>query len=121
MGLRPRFKSPLSQTRDKLIVYALRPLMKLPRRSRYLMACSVLVLATTLLLLNPQSSTLNESYKEGDVLARTIVVPSDINSVDTAATEQRKAAARDRTRPVFNFDSSRTETSVMSFVEDWEE
>src|SRR5688572_18682460 len=95
--------------------------MKLPRRSRYLMACSVLVLATTLLLLNPQSSTLNESYREGDVLARTIVVPSDINSVDTAATEQRKAAARDRTRPVFNFDSSRTETTVMSFVEDWEE
>ncbi len=121
MGLRPRFKSPLSQTRDKLIAYALRPLMTLPRRTRYGMACSVLVVATTLLLLNPHSSSLNENYEEGDVLARTIVVPSDITAIDTPATEQRKAAARDKTRPVFNFDSSRTETSAQSFIEGWDE
>jgi putative nucleotidyltransferase with HDIG domain len=121
MGLRPRFKTPLSQARDKLIAYALRPLMKLPRLARYFMACSVLVLATTLLLLNPNSSRFDENYREGDVLTRTIVVPADISTVDSAATESRKAAARENTRPVFNFDSSRTETSVQSFVAGWEE
>lgn len=121
MGLRPRFKTPLSQARDKLIAYALHPLLKLPRRARYLMACIVLVLATTLLLLNPNSSSFNENYKEGDVLTRTIVVPADVSAVDSAATESRKAAARENTRPVFNFDSSRTETSVQSFVAGWEE
>jgi cyclic-di-AMP phosphodiesterase PgpH len=121
MGLRPRFKTPFSQARDKLIVYATRPLMKLPRRTRYFIAYSVLVLLTTLLLINTHSSSLNENYKEGDVLTRTIVVPADITAVDLAETEQRKTAARENTRPVFNFDSSRTETSVQSFVAGWQE
>jgi putative nucleotidyltransferase with HDIG domain len=121
MGLRPRFKTPFSQARDKLIVYAMRPLMRLPRRTRYLMAYSVLVLLTALILINPHSSSLNENYKEGDVLTRTIVVPSDITAIDLAETETRKTAARENTRPVFNFDSSRTETTVQSFRAGWEE
>jgi len=121
MGLRPRFKSPLSQARDKLIAYALRPLRTFQPRTRFLIACSALVLATTLLLLNPHSSILNENYKEGDVLSRAIVVPADITTVDLAETERRKAAAREATRPVFNSDSSRTEASVQSFVAGWEE
>ena len=121
MGLRPRFKTPFSQARDKLIAYAMRPLMLFRPRTRFLIACSVLVVATTLLLLNPHSSTLNENYKIGDVLTRTIVVPADITAVDLAETEKRKAAAREAVRPIFNFDSSRTETSVSSFVASWEE
>ena len=121
MGLRPRFKTPFSQARDKLIAYAMRPLMMFKPRTRFLVACSVLVLATTLLLLNPHSSSFTDNYDEGDVLRRTIVVPADITAVDLAATEQRKAAARETTRPVFNLDSSRTETSVQSFVAGWEE
>jgi cyclic-di-AMP phosphodiesterase PgpH len=121
MGLRPRFKTPFSQARDKLIAYALRPLMLVQPRTRFLVACSVLVLATTLLLLNSHSSTLNENYKEGEVLTRTIVVPGDLTAVDLAETEKRKTAAREATRPVFNFDSSRTETSVLSFKAGWED
>jgi len=121
MGLRPRFKTPFSQARDKLIVYAMRPLMMFRPRTRFLVACSVLVLLTTLLLLNPHSSSLNENYKEGDVLTRTLVVPADITAVDLAETERRKTAARENTHPVFNFDSSRSETSVQSFVAGWDE
>ena len=121
MGLRPRFKTPFSQARDKLIAYSLRPLMVLKPRTRFLIACSVLVLATTLLLINPNSSNINENYKEGEVLNRPIVVPEDITAVDLAETERRKAAARASTRSVFNFDSRRTETSVQSFVAGWEE
>ena len=121
MGLRPRFKTPFSQARDKLIAYLMRPLMVFKPRTRFLIACSVLVLATTLLLLNLHSSSLNENLKEGEVLSRTIVVPADITAVDPAATEVRKAAARETTRAVFNFDSSRTETSVQSFVAGWDE
>lgn len=121
MGLRPRFKSPFSQTRDKLIAYALRPLWVFKPRTRFLIACSVLVLATTLLLLNTHSSNLNEDYKEGDVLSRAIIVPADITTVDLAETEKRKAAARGATRSVFNFDSSRAETSVQNFLASWED
>lgn len=121
MGLRPRFKTPFSQARDKLIAYAMRPLMFFRPRTRFLIGCSVLVLLTTLLLLNTHSSVLNESYKEGEVLTRAIVVPADITTVDLAETDKRKAAARESTRSVFNFDSTRAETSVQGFLASWDE
>ena len=121
MGLRPRFKTPFSQARDKLIAYAMRPLMFFRPRTRFLIACSVLVLLTTLLLLNTHSSNLNENYKEGDVLSRAIVVPADITTVDLAETEKRKEAARESTRSVFNFDSTRAEISVQNFLASWDD
>src|SRR5690349_2217633 len=115
MGLRPRFKSPLTQARDKIIAYTLRPLMAFKPRTRFLIACSVLVLLTTLLLLTNRGSSFNEDYKLGEVLGRSIIAPTDLSAVDQAETEKRKNTARETTRPVFNFDSSRAETSVQSF------
>lgn len=121
MGLRPRFKTPFSQARDKLLAYLMRPLMVFQPRTRFLIACSLLVLLTTVLLLNPHSSTLSENYKEGEVLNRAIIVPADITTVDLAETERRKQAARDTTRPIFNYDATRAQTSVQSFLASWDE
>ena len=121
MGLRPRFKTPFSQARDKLLAYAIRPLMVFQPRTRFLIGCGVLVLLTTLLLLSSRPSSFNENYKLGDVVGRSIVAPRDLTAVDQAETERLKAAARESTRPVFNYDSSRAETSVQSFRSDWEE
>ena len=70
MGLRPRFKTPFSQARDKLLAYAMRPLMVFHPRTRFLIGCCVLVLLTTLLLLSNRPSSFNENYKLGDVLGR---------------------------------------------------
>src|SRR5215208_3359669 len=121
MGLRPRFKTPLSQARDKLTNYAIRPLMVLQPRTRFLIGCSVLVILTTILLLNNLTSSFTENYRLGDVLGRSIIAPADLTAVDQAETERRKAVARQTTRIVFNFDSSRAETSVQSFRTAWEE
>jgi putative nucleotidyltransferase with HDIG domain len=121
MGLRPRFKTPFSQARDKLLAYAIRPIMVFQPRTRFLIGCGVLVLLTTLLLLSSRPSSFNENYKLGDVVGRSIVAPRDLTGVDQAETERLKAAARDSTRPVFNYDSSRAETSVQSFRSDWED
>src|SRR5215217_6756050 len=121
MGLRPRFKTPLSQARDKLADYAIRPLMVLQPRTRFLIGCSVLVILTTILLLNNLTSSFTENYRIGDVLGRSIIAPADLTAVDQAETERRKAVARQTTRIVFNFDSSRAETSVQSFRTAWEE
>lgn len=121
MGLRPRFKTPFSQARDKLLAYAMRPLMVFKPRTRFLIGCSVLVLLTSLLLLNPHSSSLNDNYKEGEVLTRAIVVPADITTVDLAETDRRKEVARETTRPIFNYDSTRAETSVQSFLASWDD
>ena len=121
MGLRPRFKTPYSQARDKAVAYVMRPLRWFRPRTRFLIGCGVLVLLTTLLLLSTRSSSFPENYKLGDVLTRSIMAPADLTAVDTVATERLKGAARETTRAVFNFDSSRAETSVQSFRTAWEE
>ena len=121
MGLRPRFKTPFSQARDKVIAYAMRPLMWFRPRTRFLIGCGILVLLTTLLLLSTRSLSFTENYRPGDVISRSIVAPADLSAADPVETERRKAAARDTTRAVFNFDSSRAETSVQSFRTAWEE
>jgi putative nucleotidyltransferase with HDIG domain len=90
-------------------------------RTRFLVACSVLVLLTSLLLLTNRGSTFNENYQLGEVLGRSIIAPTDLSAVDQGETEKRKNIARETTRPVFNFDSSRAETSVQSFRSDWDE
>src|SRR6185369_16113116 len=120
MGLRPRFKTPMSQARDKLMAYATRPLMVFKPRQRFLIGCSVLVLLTTFLLFSNRSSSFNDNYRLGDVLTRSITAPADLTAVDQGETERRKAAAREATRAVFNHDSSRAESSVQSFRTAWE-
>src|SRR5215510_3804746 len=100
----------MSQARDKLVAYALRPLMVLQPRTRFLIGCSALVFLTTLLLLTNRSSTFNENYKLGDVLIRSIIVPADLTAVDQVETDRLKNIARESTRAVFNFDSSRAES-----------
>ena len=121
MGLRPRFKTPFGQARDKVLAYAMRPLKWFRPRTQFLIGCGVLVLLTTLLLLSTRSSSFPENYKLGDVVSRSIMAPSDLSVVDTVATERLKASAREATRAVFNFDSSRAETSVQSFRSAWED
>jgi putative nucleotidyltransferase with HDIG domain len=121
MGLRPRFKSPLTQARDKTIAYAMRPLMLFKPRTRFLVACSILVLLTTLLLITNRGSSFYENYQLGEVLGRSIIAPADLTAVDQAETERRKNIARETTRPVFNFDSSRAENSVQSFRSAWDD
>ena len=90
-------------------------------RTRFLIGCAMLVTLTTLLLVTNYSSSFSETYKEGEVLGRDIVSPADINAVDAAETERRRAAAREAARPVFNYDSSRAETSVESLRADWDD
>lgn len=119
MGLRPRFKTPGSQARDKVLAYAIRPLMVFQPRTRFWIGCATLVTLTTLLLITNYSSGFNDTYKEGEVLGRDIVSPVDITAIDQAETEKKRAAARESARVFFNYDSSRAETSAESLRADW--
>jgi putative nucleotidyltransferase with HDIG domain len=90
-------------------------------RTRFLIGCSVLVLLTTLLLLTNRAFSLSENYQLGEVIGRSIIAPSDLTTEDKIETERLKNIARESTRAVFNFDSSRAETSVQSFRSAWED
>ncbi len=121
MGIRPRFKTPFSEARDTLARYSIRPLEVFRPETRLVVGFLFLVLITTLLLLNRFSSGLSQEYKEGDVVSRTVVAPEDLTTVDLKETEKRRGVARDVTRPVFNFDSSRGENSAEGFQAEWED
>lgn len=121
MGLRPRFTTPLTQARDAFARYMVRPFEVFQPRTRLLVGFAFLVVVTTLLLLSSYSSGFSENYKEGDIVRRTVVAPADITTTDTLETEKRRAAARESTRPVFNFDSTRGASSAQSFRAAWED
>jgi putative nucleotidyltransferase with HDIG domain len=98
-----------------------RPFLVLQPRTRFWLGCATLVTLTTLLLVTNYSTGFNETYKEGEVLGRDIVAPADIATIDEAETERRRVAARETAHAVFNYDSTRTETSVQSLRADWDD
>src|SRR6266851_774189 len=121
MARRPRFTTRFSRARDLAAGYVMRPLRVFKPRTRFLIGFGALVLTTTLLLLSSYSSNFAEDYREGDIIRGSIVARGDIAAVDISETERRRNAAREATRPVFNFDSTRGETSSRSFQAAWDD
>jgi cyclic-di-AMP phosphodiesterase PgpH len=121
MARRPRFTTPLTRVRDTLVRYIVRPLDVFPPHVRFAIGFAVLVVVTAALLFSNYSSGFSANYKEGEVVKATIVAPVDINTVNIAETERRRDMARETTRPIFNFDSTRSESSAQSFRAAWEE
>lgn len=121
MGLRPRFTTPLTQARDAFARYLVRPFEVFEPRTRLLVGFAFLVIVTSLLLFSGYSSGFSEAYKEGDIVRRTVVAPADITTTDILETERRRDSARETTRPIFNFDSTRGASSAQSFRAAWED
>lgn len=121
MAVRPRFTTPFSRARDMLLQYALRPLKLFKPRTLFFIGFAFLVAVTSALVFSNYSSGFAEEYREGEVVRASIVARSDINGVDIAETEKRRNAARQATRPVFNFDSTRGASSARSFRAAWED
>ena len=121
MGLRPRFRTPFSEARDKLARFLIRPFEFFQPQTQLYIGFVGLVLVTTMLIGTNFSPQFSENYKVGDVVTRKVVSPSDITTVDVAETEKRKAAAREAVRPIFNYDSTRANNSAQSFRAAWNE
>ncbi len=121
MALRPRFKTPLSRVREMLKNYVVQPFKVFKPRTRFFIGFAVLVGITTPLLISNYSSGFAEDYREGDVIRASVVARSDLTGIDLAETDRRRNAARQATRPIFNFDSTRGESSARSFRSAWED
>ena len=121
MTIRPRFTTPFSRARDLVMQYVVAPLNVFKPRTRFAIGFGLLVAVTAPLLLSNYASAFSEDYQEGDVVRRTVVARADITSVDISETERRRNAARQATRPVFNFDSTRGASSARSFRAAWED
>lgn len=121
MALRPRFTTPFSRYRDLAVQYVVRPFKVFKPRTRFLIGFAVLVAVTVPLLVSNYSSGHSQDYREGEVIRGTVVARSDVNGFDIVETERRRNAAREATRPIFNFDSTRGESSARSFRAAWED
>ncbi len=121
MARRPRFTTRFSRVRDLAVAYVMRPLEVFQPRTRFLIGFAALVLITTPLLLNSYSTGVPADYHEGDIIRGSIVAHGDITAVDISETERRRNAARQATRPIFNFDSTRGESTSRSFEAAWDD
>ena len=121
MALRPRFTTPFSRARDVAAQYLVRPFQVFKPRTRLLLGFGFLVVITVPLLVNNYSSGSSQDYREGEVIRGNVVARADVNGFDIVETERRRNAARQTTRPIFNFDSTRGESSARSFRAAWEE
>lgn len=121
MAIRPRFTTPFSRARDAAVQFALRPFRRFSPRTRFFIGFGFLVVVTALLLLSNYSSGFSADYHEGDIVRGSVVAHTDVGGFDIVETERRRNAAREATRPIFNFDSSRGESSARSFQAAWED
>ncbi|MBC8030043.1 MAG: HDIG domain-containing protein [Pyrinomonadaceae bacterium] len=121
MALRPRFTTPFSRLRDAFVHYVVSPFKVFEPRTRFLIGFGVLVAVTTPLLFSNYSTGFSADYREGEVIRATVVARADVGAVDISETEKRRNIAREATRPVFNFDSTRGESSARSFRAAWED
>jgi putative nucleotidyltransferase with HDIG domain len=121
MALRPRFTTPFSRARDAALQFVLRPFRVFQPRTRFFIGFGFLVVVTAALLLSNYSSGFSTDYREGEIVRGSVVSRADVGGFDIVETERRRNAARQTARPIFNFDSSRGESSARSFQSAWED
>lgn len=121
MALRPRFTTPFSRVRDLVSQYVVRPFEIFNPRTRLFIGFGFLVAITVPLLVSNYSSGYAQDYREGEVIRGNVVARADVNGIDIVETERRRNAARQATRPIFNFDSTRGDSSARSFRAAWED
>ncbi|MBD0371635.1 MAG: HDIG domain-containing protein [Pyrinomonadaceae bacterium] len=118
---RPRFKPRFNVVREFASRYVVRPFKWFSPRTRYAIGFLLLVITTTLLLINTRSRVSIEPYKPGDVVVRTVIAPADIEGVDLTETEKLREAARQSVLPVFKFDPTAGEQAAAEFRAAWED
>jgi putative nucleotidyltransferase with HDIG domain len=117
---RPRFNTPLTEARNRVVRAVIRPLRRLRPTTRFLVGFFVLALLSTLLLARTHSAlTSAEVYQEGDIVRADVIAPADITAGDTRQTVERREAARRAAPPVWNYDPARIEVAVQSFRASW--
>lgn len=118
---RTRLVSPFERARNAVLDFLLRPFKWFSPQTRFILTFSFFVIVSTLLVGNPFSRVTPETYKEGDVVSRTVYAPADIAGVNANETEQRRREAIEAALPVFTHDTARADRAVQGFRAAWED
>jgi putative nucleotidyltransferase with HDIG domain len=106
--------------RKKAVKYLSEPFDNLSENQKFWIGFVLLCLITTFLINNPFLRSKVEQYKEGDIARESVISPTDISVTDQAKTEKNIQATRESVRPIFRFESNRSEESVQNFRSAWE-
>ncbi len=109
-----------SKMRKKVVKRLSQPFANLSENQKFWIGFALLCLITTFLINNPFLRSKVEQYKEGDIAHESVISPADISVTDKAETEKNIQATRESVRPIFRFESNRSEESVQNFRSAWE-
>src|ERR1043166_5514767 len=113
--------SPVTEWRRWLIGLIARPFRLLSEDQRFWLGFVVLCLVTTLLISNPWwRAAAAPTYQEGDIAHEAIISPADISFADPDEAERLKADARAAVKPIFRYESNKSEEAVQRFLSSWE-
>ncbi|MEJ7624875.1 MAG: HDIG domain-containing metalloprotein [Pyrinomonadaceae bacterium] len=114
-------KPPGAAWRDRFFDLVGRPFGALSDAQKFWLGFGVLCLVTSLLIQNPFWNAASQlAYQEGDIARESIVSPADIFSTDTAESEKLRAQAGDAVKPIFRYESNKTDLAVQGFLSTWE-
>ncbi len=114
-------KSPADRVKEKFFALAAAPFSRLSSNQQFWLGFAVFCLLTTLLVHNPLwRASGDQAYKEGDIARESIIAPADVTFTDTDESDRLKLAAKKSVRPIFRFESNRSDQAVQGFVSAWE-
>ena len=114
-------KSPVTVWREWLFGLVARPFARLSDGQQFWIGFAILCLLTTLLIYNPLWRVSGEQqYQEGDIARESIISPADVYFVDQDEFERQKADAKNAIKPIFRYESNKSEQAVQGFLSSWE-
>src|SRR5688572_28461573 len=107
--------------RERIVGGITRPFATLSEDQRFWFGFAALCILTALLIQNPfWRVTSDQTYNEGDIAREDMISPADISVTDQEELDRQKAAARDAVKPIFRYESNRSEQAVQGFLSAWE-
>ncbi len=112
-------EKPASSVFQRAIESVKKPLDSLSDNQRFWLLFTLFTILTAILIQNPLWERF-QVYREGDILRESIISPSDITFVDEKETERLRQEARNKTKPIFVIEPTRSENAVQNFRLFWE-
>ncbi len=109
-----------SKMRKKAGNYIAQPFAGLSENQKFWLGFCLLCLITTFLINNPFLRAKVEPYKEGDIARESVISPADITVTDEAETRKNIELTRESVRPIFRYESNRSDEAVQNFRSAWE-
>ena len=113
--------APLNKIRSKFSNLTANFFGKITDSQKFWFVFALFCVLTTVLINNPLWRSTTVNYEEGDIARESIISPADITKIDEKETERIRQVAKDTVRPIFNFESNRSEAVVQNFRSAWED